>query len=69
MVPSDVVRYQTGALVGEAIPVIEAIAMPYVFVLAFRGPVATALSGRIAAPALRRRVTRPARLGRAEPPP
>ncbi len=57
------------ALVGEAIPVIEAIAMPYVFVLAFLGPVATVLSGRIAAaPALRRRVTRPARARRTEPP-
>ncbi|WP_308124086.1 cation:proton antiporter [Mycolicibacterium xanthum] len=34
------------ALVGESIPVIESIAMPYVFVLAFLGPVATLLSGR-----------------------
>ncbi len=34
------------ALVGASIPVIEAIAMPYVFVLAFLGPVATLLAGR-----------------------
>ena len=34
------------ALIGGSIPVIEAIAMPYVFVLAFIGPVATVLSGR-----------------------
>lgn len=35
------------ALIGESIPMIEAIAMPYVFVLAFLGPVATVLSGRV----------------------
>ena len=34
------------ALVGAAIPMIQSIAMPYVFVLAFIGPVATVLSGR-----------------------
>lgn len=34
------------ALVGASVPVIEAIAMPYVFVLAFLGPVATLLAGR-----------------------
>ncbi len=33
-------------LVGETIPMIESFAMPYVFVLAFIGPVATVLSGR-----------------------
>ena len=57
------------ALVGESIPVIEAIAMPYVFVLAFLGPVATLLSGRVTArPRLQRRVSRPARARRSEPP-
>ena len=57
------------ALVGESIPVIEAIAMPYVFVLAFVGPVATLLSGRVTArPRLQRRVSRPARVRRSEPP-
>ncbi|MCH9666586.1 MAG: cation:proton antiporter [Actinomycetia bacterium] len=34
------------ALIGGSIPVIEAIAMPYVFILAFLGPVATVLSDR-----------------------
>ena len=57
------------ALVGESIPVIEAIAMPYVFVLAFLGPVATLLSGRVTArPRLQRRVSRPARVRRSDPP-
>ena len=57
------------ALVGESIPVIEAIAMPYVFVLAFVGPVATLLSGRVTArPRLQRRVSRPARARRSDPP-
>ncbi len=49
------------ALVGAAIPVIESIAMPYVFVLAFLGPVATVLSGRIAPRRISPRVIRRAR--------
>ncbi|MGB3355424.1 MAG: cation:proton antiporter [Mycobacterium sp.] len=36
------------ALVGASIPMIESIAMPYVFVLAFLGPVATLIAGRAA---------------------
>ncbi|MCB0948897.1 MAG: cation:proton antiporter [Mycobacterium sp.] len=36
------------ALIGESLPVIESIAMSYVFILAFLGPVATVLSGRVA---------------------
>ena len=51
------------ALVGTEIPVIESIAMPYVFVLAFLGPVATVLSGRAApsrtSPRVVRRAKRP----------
>ena len=49
------------ALVGAAIPVIESIAMPYVFVLAFLGPVATLLSGRAAPSRVSPRVIRPAK--------
>ncbi|WP_099020768.1 cation:proton antiporter [Mycolicibacterium palauense] len=49
------------ALVGESIPVIESIAMPYVFVLAFLGPVATLLSGRTAPRRIPARVSRRAR--------
>lgn len=59
------------ALVGTEIPVIESVAMPYVFVLAFFGPVATVLSGRAApsrtSPRVVRRAKRPpnpARTGR-----
>ncbi len=46
------------ALVGESIPVIETIAMPYVFVLAFLGPVATLLAGRSKPGRIVRRVSR-----------
>ena len=49
------------ALVGETIPVIESIAMPYVFVLAFLGPVATLLSGRAAPSRISPRVIRRAK--------
>ncbi|MGZ8803005.1 MAG: cation:proton antiporter [Mycobacterium sp.] len=49
------------ALVGASIPVIEAIAMPYVFVLAFLGPVATLLAGRAAPGRTSPRVRRIAR--------
>ncbi|GJF12413.1 potassium transporter [Mycolicibacterium cyprinidarum] len=46
------------ALVGQAVPMVEAIAMPYVFILAFLGPVATLLSGRIAPRRISPRVIR-----------
>ena len=49
------------ALVGTEIPVIESIAMPYVFVLAFFGPVATVLSGRAAPSRTSPRVVRRAK--------
>jgi len=49
------------ALVGETIPAIESIAMPYVFVLAFLGPVATLLSGRAAPSRISPRVIRRAK--------
>ncbi|MDZ4267396.1 MAG: cation:proton antiporter [Mycobacterium sp.] len=46
------------ALVGASIPMIESIAMPYVFVLAFLGPVATLLAGRSAPRPISPRVRR-----------
>ncbi|MGB2919818.1 MAG: cation:proton antiporter [Mycobacterium sp.] len=49
------------ALVGASIPMIESIAMPYVFVLAFIGPVATLIAGRAAPARIPPRVTRVAR--------
>ncbi|GAB3217014.1 cation:proton antiporter [Mycolicibacterium hippocampi] len=49
------------ALVGASIPMIESIAMPYVFVLAFIGPVATLIAGRAAPARISPRVRRIAR--------
>ncbi|MGB3230252.1 MAG: cation:proton antiporter [Mycobacterium sp.] len=49
------------ALVGASIPMIESIAMPYVFVLAFIGPVATLIAGRAAPARIPPRVRRIAR--------
>ena len=49
------------ALVGTSIPMIESIAMPYVFVLAFIGPVATLIAGRAAPARISPRVRRIAR--------
>ncbi|MGB3233981.1 MAG: cation:proton antiporter [Mycobacterium sp.] len=49
------------ALVGASIPMLESIAMPYVFVLAFIGPVATLIAGRAAPARISPRVRRIAR--------
>ncbi|WP_370332633.1 cation:proton antiporter [Mycolicibacterium hippocampi] len=49
------------ALVGATIPMLESIAMPYVFVLAFIGPVATLIAGRAAPARISPRVRRIAR--------